>query len=169
MRQRRWAPTSRRPPSPPIYVQRQSKPLASTRIYFVSPLTWVSFFGPGDPTGMVSSASLPPPPPCSQWYVHVCQKSNKKQGPFSLFFTATERGTRGAPLHPCGYAVLTSNFSMWSPGQSGPFSWCFASVFFSWLSTATLLRPLCTLCSLKGTTHSCGSRHPGPARAGDGV
>ena len=70
---------------------------------------------------MASSASLPAPPPCSQWDVHVCQKCNETATSIFPVFTATERGTRGAPVHAGGYAVLTSNLSVWSPRQSCAF------------------------------------------------
>jgi len=44
----------------------------------VPPLTWVGIFEPADPTDIASSAILLPLPLCSECYVHVCQKSNKK-------------------------------------------------------------------------------------------
>jgi len=48
------------------------------------------------------------------------EKAIKRQHPFSLLFTASERETGGARVHPGEYAVLVSHVLVWSPGQSRP-------------------------------------------------
>jgi len=58
------------------------------------------------------------------------KKAIKKQHPFSLLFTATEKRNSWGTSAPGWVRCADVDFLVWSPGQSGPFhgQWCLSFV-----------------------------------------